>query len=190
MDVQHQIDYVTKHGKVDHGPKRVLIIGASGGYGLASRISTAYGCDAATIGVFFERPVVKKRTASAGWYKTAAFTEKALAKGLYAKNLNGDAFSDEVKQTAIALIKEDLGQVDMVVYSLAAPARQLADGSVVRSALKPIGESFDDNGTFESNFTAILKGPGSDSQQIGLTILFTRERIQSKVELSFYLTKV
>ena len=142
MDVQRQIEYVTTHGKVDNGPKRVLIVGASGGYGLASRISAAFGCDASTIGVFFERPAVKKRTASAGWYKTAAFTAKAGARGLYAKNINGDAFSAEVKQATIELIKKDLGQVDMVVYSLAAPARQLPDGSVARSALKPIGEPF------------------------------------------------
>ncbi|MCZ6501126.1 MAG: trans-2-enoyl-CoA reductase family protein [Gammaproteobacteria bacterium] len=142
MDVQHQIDYVVRQGKIENGPKRVLIIGASGGYGLASRISAAFGSGAATIGVFFERPAMKKRTASAGWYKTAAFTEKAEARGLYAKNINGDAFSHEVKQATIALIKEDLGQVDMVVYSLAAPARQLPDGAVVRSALKPIDEPF------------------------------------------------
>ncbi|MCH7742235.1 MAG: trans-2-enoyl-CoA reductase family protein [Proteobacteria bacterium] len=142
MDVQRQIEYVATQGKIDNGPKRVLIVGASGGYGLASRISAAFGCDASTVGVFFERPAVKKRTASAGWYKTAAFTNKAGAKGLYAKNINGDAFSEEVKQAAIALIKKDLGQVDMVVYSLAAPARQLPDGSLVRSTLKPIGESF------------------------------------------------
>ena len=143
MDVQNQIDYVLGKGKIDAGPKRVLIIGASGGYGLASRISAAFGSDASTIGVFFERPAVKKRTASAGWYKSAAFTEKASAKDLYARNINGDAFSDEVKQATIALIKEDLRQVDMVVYSLAAPARQLPDGSVVRSALKPIAEPYD-----------------------------------------------
>jgi enoyl-[acyl-carrier protein] reductase / trans-2-enoyl-CoA reductase (NAD+) len=143
MDVERQIKYVMKQGSIEKGPKRVLIIGSSGGYGLASRISAAFGSDASTIGVFFERPAVKKRTASAGWYKTAAFTEEATGRGLYAKNINGDAFSEEVKQAAIKLIRDDLGQVDMVVYSVAAPARQLPDGSVVRSALKPIGEPFD-----------------------------------------------
>jgi enoyl-[acyl-carrier protein] reductase/trans-2-enoyl-CoA reductase (NAD+) len=121
----------------------VLVIGASGGYGLASRISATFGSKASTIGVFFERPAAGKRTASAGWYKSAAFTEMAQAEGLYAKNVNGDAFSAATKQTVIDLIKEDLGQIDLVVYSLAAPARELSDGSVVRSALKPVGEPFE-----------------------------------------------
>jgi enoyl-[acyl-carrier protein] reductase/trans-2-enoyl-CoA reductase (NAD+) len=144
-DVQQQIDYVTAEGVIEGGPKRVLVIGASGGYGLASRITAAFGSGASTIGVFFERPSVKNRTASAGWYKTASFTEKATEKGYYAANINGDAFSDEVKQATIELIKEDLGQIDMVIYSVAAPARALSDGSVVKSTLKPIGEPFDGN---------------------------------------------
>ncbi len=142
-DVGQQISHVRAQGVIENGPKRVLIIGASGGYGLASRITAAFGCGAATIGVFFERPAQKNRTASAGWYKTAAFTDLATAEGLYAENINGDAFSAEVKQATIDLIREDLGQIDLVVYSVAAPARQLSDGSVVRSTLKPIGEPFD-----------------------------------------------
>ena len=142
QDVRNQIAHVQGQGKLANGPKKVLVIGASGGYGLASRISAAFGSDAATIGVFFERPSVKNRTASPGWYKSAAFTKLATEAGLYAKNINGDAFSSEIKQTVIDLIKADLGQIDMVVYSLAAPARTLADGTLVRSALKPIGESF------------------------------------------------
>lgn len=142
MDVKQQIAHVESQGKNPNGPKRVLVIGASGGYGLASRISAAFGSDAATIGVFFERPAVRKRTASAGWYKSAAFTQLAQDAGLYAENINGDAFSVEIKQATIDLIRRDLGQIDMVIYSLAAPARQLPDGNVVRSALKPIGESF------------------------------------------------
>ncbi len=143
VDVQQQIDYVLDQGEIKDGPKRVLVIGASGGYGLASRITAAFGCGASTIGVFFERPAAGKRTASPGWYKTAAFTEKATRAGYYTKNINGDAFSQPLKDATIELIKEDLGQIDMVIYSLAAPARQLKDGSVVRSALKPIGEPFD-----------------------------------------------
>lgn len=143
QDVMNQIAYVKSAGKLADGPKRVLIIGASGGYGLASRISAAYGADAATIGVFFERPAAGKRTASPGWYKSAAFTAEAEAAGLYAKNVNGDAFSVAIKNTVIDLIKADLGQIDMVVYSVAAPARELPDGTVVRSALKPIGEPFE-----------------------------------------------
>jgi enoyl-[acyl-carrier protein] reductase/trans-2-enoyl-CoA reductase (NAD+) len=95
------------------------------------------------VGVFFERPASGNRTASPGWYKTAGFTEKANAKGLYSANINGDAFSQRIKDATCDLIEKDLGQIDLVVYSLAAPARQLPDGSVVRSALKPIGEPFD-----------------------------------------------
>jgi len=143
QDVLSQIAHVKAAGKLVDGPKRVLVIGASGGYGLASRISAAFGADAATIGVFFERPAAGNRTASPGWYKSAAFTKEAEAAGLYAKNVNGDAFSAAIKNTVIDLIKADLGQIDMVVYSLAAPARELSDGTVVRSALKPIGEPFE-----------------------------------------------
>ncbi len=142
-DVKNQIEHVKQAGAIADGPKRVLVIGASGGYGLASRITAAFGCGAATIGVFFERPAVKNRTASPGWYKSAAFTRAAEDAGLYAANLNGDAFSAELKQATIELIKKDLGQIDMVIYSLAAPARQLPDGSLVRSTLKPIGEPFE-----------------------------------------------
>ena len=142
-DVKNQIEHVKQAGAIADGPKRVLVIGASGGYGLASRITAAFGCGAATIGVFFERPAVKNRTASPGWYKSAAFTRAAEDAGLYAANLNGDAFSAELKQATIELIKKDLGQIDMVIYSLAAPALQLPDGSLVRSTLKPIGEPFE-----------------------------------------------
>ena len=142
-DVQNQIEHVKSVSGRGDGPKKVLIIGASGGYGLASRISAAFGYGAATVGVFFERPASGKRTASPGWYKTAAFTEAAKTEGLYAANINGDAFSQEIKDATCDIVERDLGQIDLVVYSLAAPARQLADGSVVRSALKPIGEPFE-----------------------------------------------
>ena len=142
QDVREQIAHVKENGHIKNGPSRVLVIGASGGYGLASRISAAFGCGASTIGVFFERPAVKKRTASPGWYKSAAFTEEAASAGLYARNINGDAYSESLKQRVIELIKEDLGCIDMVVYSLAAPQRELADGTVCRSVLKPVGESF------------------------------------------------
>jgi len=142
QDVANQIGIVRAGGPIKAGPSRVLVIGASGGYGLASRISAAFGCSSSTIGVFFERPSKKGRTASPGWYKSAAFTEAAHEAGLYAKNFNGDAFSVEMKSAVIDCIKRDLGQVDMVIYSLAAPARTLASGETVRSVLKPIGESF------------------------------------------------
>ncbi len=142
-DVESQIDHVEAHSARSAGPKKVLIIGASGGYGLASRISAAFGYGAATVGVFFERPASGSRTASPGWYKTAAFTELARARGLYTANINGDAFSNEIKQATCDLIEHDLGQVDLVVYSLAAPVRRMADGSVFRSSIKPIGKPFE-----------------------------------------------
>jgi len=143
-NVREQIAYVQKNGKVSNGPKRVLIIGASSGYGLSSRIAAAFGCDAATIGVFFEKPATETKPGTAGWHNSAAFTAQAEAAGLYAKSLNGDAFSHEAKAKTIELIKEDLGQVDLVIYSLAAPVRKLPDtGEVVRSTLKPIGQPYE-----------------------------------------------
>lgn len=142
-NVREQIAYVEKNGQVADGPKRVLVVGASSGYGLSSRIAAAFGSGAATIGVFFEKPATEKKAGTAGWHNSAAFTEEATKAGLYAKSLNGDAFSDEAKQKTIDLIKEDLGQIDLVVYSLASPVRKLPDsGEVIRSTLKPIGNSY------------------------------------------------
>jgi enoyl-[acyl-carrier protein] reductase/trans-2-enoyl-CoA reductase (NAD+) len=142
QNVKNQIDYVKSKGKID-GAKRVLVIGASTGFGLASRISSAFGCDAATIGVFFEKPASEGKTASPGWYNSAAFENEAHKAGLYAKSINGDAFSKEVKQQAIDLIKSDLGQVDLVIYSLASPVRMHPETGVLhRSTLKPIGTTF------------------------------------------------
>lgn len=140
--VEQQIDYVKSKGSID-GPKKVLVIGASTGFGLASRITSAFGSDASTIGVFFEKPPKKGRTASPGWYNSAAFQDQAKAAGLYAKSINGDAFSHEIKKQTIDLIKEDLGQIDLLIYSLASPVRKHPDTGVThRSALKPIGKAF------------------------------------------------
>ena len=139
--VKEQIGYVKQKGKIN-GPKKVLVIGASMGYGLASRISAAYGCGASTIGVIFDKQGADARTASAGWYNTAAFEEFAHADGLYAKTVNGDAFSSQIKDEVIDLIKKDLGKVDMVVYSLAAPRRTTSDGTVYSSVLKTTGGEF------------------------------------------------
>lgn len=141
--VLEQIDYVKKHTSPSAGPKKVLVIGASTGYGLASRISAAFGSRAATLGVFFEKEAAGKRTASAGWYNTAAFTKFAHAEGLYAKNINGDAFAPDIKEKTIATILADLGQVDLVVYSLAAPRRtDPATGVVYKSTLKAVGQAY------------------------------------------------
>ncbi len=139
--VESQINYVKSKGKIN-GPKKVLVIGASMGYGLASRISAAYGCGAATVGVIFDKPGGGVKTASAGWYNTAAFEKFAHKDGLYAKTVNGDAFSKQVKDEVIALIKKDLEKVDMVVYSLAAPRRTAPDGTVYSSVLKTTGGEF------------------------------------------------
>lgn len=142
-NVREQIAYVKGKGKLEQGPKKVLVIGASTGYGLASRINAAFGSGAATIGVFFEKPGTEKKTGTAGWYNAAAFDKAAKEEGLYAKSINGDAFSNECREKVIELIKQDLGQIDLVVYSLASPVRKLPDsGEVVRSALKPIGEPY------------------------------------------------
>lgn len=139
--VKAQIDYVKKQPKTD-GPKKVLVIGASMGYGLASRIAAAYSSNADTIGVIFDKPGKEKRTASAGWYNTAAFEEFAASDGLYAKSINGDANAPEVKEEVIRLIREDWGKVDMVIYSVAAPRRNAPDGVTYRSVLKTTGESY------------------------------------------------
>ncbi|MCP4791494.1 MAG: trans-2-enoyl-CoA reductase family protein [Gammaproteobacteria bacterium] len=140
-NVKNQIEYVTSNGKIDNGPKKVLIIGASTGYGLASRITAAFGSGADTLGLFFEKPGTEKKPGTAGWYNSAAFHKHAEAQGLYAKSINGDAFSNEIKQVTIDTIKADLGQVDMVVYSLASPRRQHPiSGEIYTSTLKPIGK--------------------------------------------------
>lgn len=144
--VQEQIDYVMAQSAIWGGPKKVLIIGASTGYGLASRIVSAFGCGAATLGVFYERPASEARTASAGWYNSVAFEHAAHSAGLYglyAKSINGDAFSEAIKEETIDVIKKDLGQVDLVIYSLASPRRtDPVTEETYNSCLKPIGEPF------------------------------------------------
>jgi enoyl-[acyl-carrier protein] reductase/trans-2-enoyl-CoA reductase (NAD+) len=141
--VQEQIDYVRGKGLIKDGPKSVLVIGASTGYGLASRITAAFGSGAKTLGIFFERPSEEGRPATPGWYNSIALTNAARAAGLYAANLNGDAFSDDLKQQALAIIKRDMGPIDLVVYSLASPRRtHPRTGVVHKSVLKPVGASY------------------------------------------------
>lgn len=143
-NVRQQIEYVKSRGSVEGGPKRVLVIGSSTGYGLSSRIAAAFGCGADTIGVFFERPSEKGRTASPGWYNAAALDQAARDAGLVSKSLNGDAFSDELKEQTIQEIKDTIGQVDQVIYSLASPRRTDPEtGETWKASLKPIGESFE-----------------------------------------------
>ncbi len=141
--VREWIDLVKSRGPIKGGPKRVLVIGASTGYGLASRVTAAFGSGAATVGVFFERPSEEGRPATPGWYNTIGFTQAARAAGLYARNFNGDAFSDDIKRQVLDAIRADLGQVDLVVYSLASPRRvHPKTGVVHKSCLKPVGQSY------------------------------------------------
>ncbi|EHN71133.1 MULTISPECIES: enoyl-ACP reductase FabV [Aliivibrio] len=143
QNVKEQIALTKAQGPIANAPKRVLVVGSSSGYGLSSRITAAFGGGASTIGVFFEKAGTEKKPGTAGWYNSAAFDKLAKEEGLYSKSLNGDAFSNEAKQKTIDLIKEDLGQIDMVVYSLASPVRKMPEtGEVIRSSLKPIGETY------------------------------------------------
>lgn len=153
-NVRQQIAYVKAQPKC-HGKKHVLVIGASTGYGLASRITAAFSGGAQTIGVMFEKPASGKRTASAGWYNTAAFEEFAAADGLYAKSVNGDAFSQQIKDEVIELIKKDWGSVDMVIYSLAAPRRTMPDGETVSSVLKTTGKPYTNKTIDLANHTVV-----------------------------------
>lgn len=142
--VSQWINYVKRQNPIQNGPQKVLIIGASTGFGLASRVTAAFGAQAATIGVFFEKPASGKRTASAGWYNTAAFERKANEAGLYAKSVNGDAFSDHIKKQTMDLIQQDWGgEIDLVIYSIASPRRQHpVTDEIYNSVLKPIGQSY------------------------------------------------
>jgi enoyl-[acyl-carrier protein] reductase/trans-2-enoyl-CoA reductase (NAD+) len=168
--VAEQIAVVKGRGPIANGPKKVLVIGSSTGYGLSSRIAAAFGAGAATVGVFFERAGEADRTATAGWYNTAAFENEAKAAGLYARSFNGDAYSDAIKAEVIAAIKADLGQVDCVIYSLASPRRtHPTSGEVFKSVLKPIGEVYTNKnlntGTGVVNEVSIEPAQGDDIAQ-------------------------
>ena len=142
VQVGKQVEFVKSRGRLE-GPKNVLVIGASTGYGLASRIVGAFGCGAGTVGVFFEKPGSANRAGTSGWYNNIAFEELAAGEGLYAKSVNGDAFSDETKRQVIDIIRRDTGTVDLVVYSLASPVRTDPEsGELYRSVIKPIGRPY------------------------------------------------
>lgn len=165
--VQQQIDYVKQQAPLSMVPQRVLVIGCSTGYGLATRINAAFGAGAKTLGVCFEKEPSEKKTATAGWYNTAAFHAAAKKEGLYAHTINGDAFSDEIKQEVIARIKEDFGQVDLVVYSLASPKRKDPDtGELYSSALKPVGQAYTTKTyhTDKDQVTEITLEPATDDE--------------------------
>ncbi len=166
-NVDEQIARVKADGVIENGPKNVLVIGASTGYGLASRITAAFGSAAATLGVFLEKPATEKKPGSAGWYNSAAFEKAAHAQGLYAKSINGDAFSSEMRDKAIETIKQDMGKIDLVVYSLASPVRKMPDtGETIRSVLKPIGETYKATAidTSKDQITDVEIEPASDEE--------------------------
>ncbi len=141
--VAQQIEYVKQQGDLGDGPKNVLVLGCSTGYGLASRITAAFGYGANTLGVCFEKAPSERKTGTAGWYNVAAFHDQAKSAGLYADTLNGDAFSSEMKDDVIAKIKEEMGKVDLVIYSLAAPRRTDPEtGITYKSTLKPVGQAY------------------------------------------------
>jgi enoyl-[acyl-carrier protein] reductase/trans-2-enoyl-CoA reductase (NAD+) len=165
--VQEQIDYVKSKGLIKNGPKKALVIGASTGYGLASRITAAFGSGAATLGVFYDRPSEEGRPATPGWYNSIAFDRVARTAGLYARSLNGDAFSESIKQQAIEIIKNDLHKIDLVVYSVASPRRvHPKTGALHKSVLKPIGQSYT-NKTVDTDLgqvSEITIPPASDEE--------------------------
>ncbi len=141
--VLEQINTVKRQPRIPNGPKKVLIIGASTGYGLASRITTAFGSGADTFGVFFEKEPSADNLATAGWYNSVAFEKAAKEQGLYAKSINGDAFSDAIKEKTIQILKDEMGSLDLVVYSVASPRRtHPKTGYVAKSVLKPIGNPY------------------------------------------------
>lgn len=164
-NVRAQIEYVRSQPRTD-GCRKVLVVGASMGYGLASRIAAAYSCGAATLGVIFDKPGTDSKPGSAGWYNTAAFEKAAAEDGLYAKTVNGDAYSKEIKDKVISLIKKDLGKIDMLIYSMAAPRRTMADGTVYSSVLKTTGEAYT-NKTIDlrtKEITEVTIPPASDEE--------------------------
>ncbi len=171
-NVDQQIAYVKAQAPIAAGPKKVLVIGGSTGYGLAARITAAFGCGADTLAVFFERAGSETRPGSPGWYNTAAFERAAAAEGRYARSINGDGFSDAVKQQVIDTVRADLGQIDLVVYSLASPRRtHPKTGQVFNSVLKPIGKSVN------------LRGLDTDAETVKETVLeaATQEEIDNTV---------
>ena len=142
QQVQRQIDYVTAQPSIE-GPRNVLVIGASTGYGLASRIVSSFAAGASTIGVYFDKAAEGARTASAGWYNSAAFEEAAASAGRKSYSIVGDAFSDEIKAKTIDLIRTELGQIDLVVYSVASPRRtHPKTGETFASVIKPLGGTY------------------------------------------------
>ncbi len=171
-NVQDQIDYVKEQGLIQDGPERVLVVGASTGYGLASRITVAFGCRAKTMGVFYEKAAEGRRTATAGWYNSIAFDQAAINEGLYARSFNGDAFSDEMKDRVVSTIREDWGGVDLLIYSLASPRRlHPKTGQLSKSSLKPRGAPYTNKSIdFSINKIVNVTLPSATEEDVQQTI--------------------
>ena len=169
--VQAQIHYVRSRQKID-SPKKVLVIGASNGYGLAARIVSAFASDAATIGVGLEKPGRKNRTGTAGWYNIEAFRREAESAGLPAWNINGDAFSDDTKAQVEQIVRDHLGQIDFLVYSIAAPRRIDPDtGEIYSSVIKPIGGTFTAKSVdFHTGEVGRISSESANEEEIGHTV--------------------
>lgn len=177
--MEDQIAYVKAQGEIPGDAKKVLVIGCSTGYGLASRIVAAFGCHADTLGIMFERPSNGRKTASPGWYNTASFEQFANEEGVYAKTINGDAFSKEIKNLTIETIKKDLGKVDLVVYSLAAPRRTTPDGVTYRSVLKTTGEEFTNkNLNLKDNSIGMKSIPAATEEEVEATVKVMGGRLE------------
>lgn len=170
--VNEQIDYIKSQPKLDKPLENVLVLGCSGGFGLASRISAAFAGGASTLGVSFEREAAGNRTATAGWYNNIAFDEAAQAAGLTAATIDGDAFSDEIKAEVVATLKQQMGPIDLLVYSLASPVRaHPRSGELHRSAIKPVGDAVN------------IKSLNVDKGEVGMVDLepATQEEIDNTV---------
>lgn len=172
-NVVEQIKYIQSKPRIVNGPKNVLVIGASNGYGLASRITAAFGSQAATVGVSFEKEAENgKRTATAGWYNTKAFDREAQKAGLYAKSFNGDAFSPEIKNEVVTAIKKEMGKIDLLVYSLASPRRtDPQTGVIYKSTLKPIGAPYTNKSIdFEKDEIISITLPPAAPEEVSHTV--------------------
>ena len=169
--VRTQINYVKIRDRIA-SPKKVLVIGASNGYGLAARIVSTFASDAATIGVGYEKPAKDHRTASAGWYNTEAFVHEARKAGYPAWNVNGDAFSDEIKSAVVNIIKSELGDIDLLIYSIAAPRRIDPDtGEIYSSVIKPIGRDFTAKTVdFNTGVVSEVSAHPADEDEIAQTV--------------------
>ena len=185
QNIQNQVDYIRTNTTPKQNDLNVLVVGASTGYGLASRIALTWIYGANSLGVFYERPATGKRTATAGYYNSVAFHQLASQDGFSAASINGDAFSDEIKREAIDRIRGGMGKIDMVVYSIAAPRRiHPRTGAEHNSVLKPIGQSYTSQ-TIDLNREVVVDvtlEPASDSEIVDTVAVMGGEDLEFWVD--------